>query len=410
LGTVLASSGKSLEVTDTYAEVLVARRRLLGDEHPETLGTMQFLALLYQIQARYQDSEALYTEAMETGERIHGKGHAVTLGNLQGLGILYSIQGRHEKAEPILREALARRIEYQGEDSLGAMATKMSLAIVLADLGRFEEAEKYYLEALAGRREILGDSHHATIVNMSNLGIMYAAQGRFAEAEPLITEAVRNSEVHLGTRSHAASFARMALAVLHSKRGNLAVGDPLFRDLSTDFEQVFGNTFFGTLRFMEEMTEFYLSSGREEEARSALEKLIALSRNLATAPDADPGAKAAFAWLLLNCEPVTMRDPETALRFAREADEMTGHRDPDYLDTLALAYFATGQRNLALETSERALELLPPEASYLRPEIEGRRAVFEAGLHRGNEAGSDDFELTWSYPLTKANYEHSCHY
>jgi serine/threonine protein kinase/tetratricopeptide (TPR) repeat protein len=410
LGQVLASSGKSLEVTDLYAEVLAARRRLLGDENPETLGTMYFVALLYQIQARYQDSEALYTEAMETGERIHGEGHPVTLANLQGLGILYSIQGRHEKSEPILREVLAKQIEYQGEDELRTMAAKMSLAIVLADLGKFAEAEKYYLEALAGRRRILGDSHHTTIVNMSNLGIMYATQGRFAEAEPMITEAVRNSELYLGKNSHATAFARTALTVLHGEKGNQAVADPLYRQLIMDSEEIFGYTFFGTLRAMEEATDYYLRTGREEEARATLDNLIAMSRNLATKPGADPGAKSAFAWLLLNCEPAPMRDPETALRFAREADQMTGHRDPDYLDTLALAYFANGQPDLALETSKRALDLLPQGSERLRKEFEERHAVYEAAQDGGNEAGSGDYELAWSYSLTKSNYVHSCHY
>ena len=89
------------------------------------------------------------------------------------------------------------------------------------------------------------------------------------------------------------------------------------------------------------------------------------------------------AWQLLTCEPPELQNPEQALPFALEANELTSHANPSFLDTLALAYHRTGDTARALETQKRALELLPPGESPLRKELEARLAEFEAA--RTNE-------------------------
>jgi Tfp pilus assembly protein PilF len=66
------------------------------------------------------------------------------------------------------------------------------------------------------------------------------------------------------------------------------------------------------------------------------------------------------AWMLATDPDPAVRDPEAALRLALRADELTGHRDPTVLDTLATAHAAAGQYDRARELTERALALGPP--------------------------------------------------
>ena len=87
----------------------------------------------------------------------------------------------------------------------------------------------------------------------------------------------------------------------------------------------------------------------------------------------------------LTCEPADLRDPETALRLARDACDMTDNANPGYLDTLALAQHLTGDTPAAIETEKKALSLLPPDAPG-RGDYEAALARFEAALKEADAA------------------------
>ena len=87
----------------------------------------------------------------------------------------------------------------------------------------------------------------------------------------------------------------------------------------------------------------------------------------------------------MTCEPADLRDPETALRLARDACAMTDNANPIYLDTLALAQHLTGDTPAAVETEKKALSLLPPDAPG-RGDYEAAFARFEAALKKARAA------------------------
>jgi len=87
----------------------------------------------------------------------------------------------------------------------------------------------------------------------------------------------------------------------------------------------------------------------------------------------------ALAWGLLTCEDKKLRDPAEALKLAKKANGMTGHKNPGFLDTLALAYFENKRTKEAIETQRKAISLLPKRASAdMRKEMEKRLKQFEA--------------------------------
>jgi thiol-disulfide isomerase/thioredoxin len=66
------------------------------------------------------------------------------------------------------------------------------------------------------------------------------------------------------------------------------------------------------------------------------------------------------AWLIVNPEAKKKPDPvliKLALQAAQHADEETEHKEPGVADTLARAYFLSGDAAKALETQERAVKL-----------------------------------------------------
>ncbi len=95
--------------------------------------------------------------------------------------------------------------------------------------------------------------------------------------------------------------------------------------------------------------------------------------------DADAATLNRTARELLTIEPQSLRDPQAALGFAIRANELTNHRSPNYLDTLALDYQLTGDRPKAIETWHRALDLFP-ERHKDRAEVADRLSECKRAL------------------------------
>jgi tetratricopeptide (TPR) repeat protein len=134
---------------------------------------------------------------------------------------------------------------------------------------------------------------------------------------------------------------------------------------SPDYERYYlfaivrGSRFFNTLS---DSSDFRRAPG----ATLLLKRFLALSRSMANSPDASAAALKEASWLLLNCKPADLRDPEAALRFAGRAVELTRERDPESFNTLALAYEGIRDHEKALLYRKRALALLTELATLLR--------------------------------------------
>ena len=64
-----------------------------------------------------------------------------------------------------------------------------------------------------------------------------------------------------------------------------------------------------------------------------------------------------LARLLATLAPAEGGDPVRAVTLARQACELTGNRDANSLDTLAVAYAANGRFNDAIATTQKAMNL-----------------------------------------------------
>jgi hypothetical protein len=78
---------------------LETRRRLLGDDHPDTLSSMSLLGSLLEIQGKPNEAEPLLSDSLERRRRVLGRDHPDTLQSLNMLGSLWHGQGKLNKAE-----------------------------------------------------------------------------------------------------------------------------------------------------------------------------------------------------------------------------------------------------------------------------------------------------------------------
>jgi len=116
------------------------------------------------------------------------------------------------------------------------------------------------------------------------------------------------------------------------------------------------------------------------EARAVTSRGLAITRDLAKREDATPDELSEYAETFLTCEPADLRDPATALRFAKASVAKSGGTDSENLDILADAYFQNHDPDDAVATERKALSLLPAvnPPSPLRRRLERNLAKYKA--------------------------------
>ncbi len=82
---------------------------------------------------------------------------------------------------------------------------------------------------------------------------------------------------------------------------------------------------------------------------------VVLRQAAQRAPD-DPGIANKLALLLATSDVSSIRDPVEAVRIMLRVDEVTGGKDPEYLETLAIAYAATEDYEAAARAVNNALD------------------------------------------------------
>ena len=87
--------GDSFVQAIQYGQALVAHReRVLGETHPDTLGSRSNLAAAYEAAGRLAEAMPLYERTLADCERVLGESHPDTLGSRNNLARAYRAAGR----------------------------------------------------------------------------------------------------------------------------------------------------------------------------------------------------------------------------------------------------------------------------------------------------------------------------
>ena len=183
LASVLTGQYKNKEAEQLYRQVFILRDKILGPQHPDTLGTLNNLAVVLKNQARYNEAEHIYRQALESQETVLGREHPSTLITLSNLASVLNQLHKFEHTEQLFREILVRMERVLGNEHPHTLNSMDNLALVLSSQGKFEEAEVIHRQTLMSRETILGRKHPDTLVSRRNLVSLLNSQGRHEEAE-----------------------------------------------------------------------------------------------------------------------------------------------------------------------------------------------------------------------------------
>ncbi len=185
----------------------------LGPEHPDTLASVNNLAILYQAQGRYGEAEPLFQRALGAREKVLGPEHPNTLISINNLALIYQAQGRYGEAEPLYQRALAASDKVLGPEHPQTLASVNNLAELYRVQGRYGEAEPLHQRALGASEKVLGPEHPQTLASVNNLAALYETQGRYGEAEPLYQRALAGREKVLGPEHPDTTTTQLSYAV-----------------------------------------------------------------------------------------------------------------------------------------------------------------------------------------------------
>jgi non-specific serine/threonine protein kinase/serine/threonine-protein kinase len=332
--------------------------RVLGDDHPDTLASLNNLAVLYEAEGNYDKAEPIFARVLDIKSRILGEENPETLTAMNNLGLLYHARGRFKEAEPLLWRAYQLRRRQFGEENADTLASMNNLALLYEAQGRYSAAEPLLAATLELRQRLLGDDHPNTLTSTSNLGNLYRTIGRLDLAEKLISTAFEHRRRVLG-ESHPDTLASMgSLALLYSARHQFEKAEPLFKQLLDDRSRELGDSHPQTLATMTNLGLVYESLGEFAKAEPLLSQ-AADGRAKALGPEHPDSLMALNNLGVLY---LTMRQQDKAEPlFTRALEAQRRTLGPDHPATrqtegnLVRAYEARGEFSKAEELLTKSL-------------------------------------------------------
>jgi non-specific serine/threonine protein kinase/serine/threonine-protein kinase len=294
------------------------RERALGRDHPDTLGTMNSLAVLYWVQGRYDEAEPLFVATIAASQRVLGHDHPSTLASMHNLATLYNNRGLYDKAEPLFLETLEKHQQVLGMDHPNTLGSMNNLAFLYSVQGRYAEAEPLFLETLEAEKRALGDDDPDTLGTMSDLAALYTHQGRYDEAEPLLLEAFENQRRVLGD-DHPDTLGTMNhLAALLVDQRRFDEAEPLLLETLEIQTRVLGSDHPVTLSSTHLLGELYANTERLERAGALLHQV--LRRRLQVLGEKHPDIGESYYGL--GCLAAALATYDEALDYLRRAADL----------------------------------------------------------------------------------------
>jgi tetratricopeptide (TPR) repeat protein len=169
----------------------------------------------------YPAAEPLLRRAHEVCERVLGPEHPDTLGSVNNLAHLLVIRGDYAGAQPLYERVLEARERMLGPEHHDTLISVNKLALLLLDMGRFGEAEPLLRRSMEGRRKTLGPDHPNTANGVAGyaMGLMHLKRDDEAAAHAReALEIWQRSGTHEDSRSGKAHWVLGTVAVRHGDR------------------------------------------------------------------------------------------------------------------------------------------------------------------------------------------------
>jgi tetratricopeptide (TPR) repeat protein len=190
------------EAVAVLLPVIQEIERTRGPEDTYLVKHFDLLALIYSAMKKEADAEPLWRRSYEIRRKNLGADHQEAIGSGDKLAQSLVAQGKYAEAEPLLRKSLAHREAYYGADHDGIMASLNHLAELFLAQKKYAEAETFAGRAVKIGRSKIGLMPASYADSMRDLGAVYAGQEKYEDALPLYDAAVKSKVRLLPDQPH----------------------------------------------------------------------------------------------------------------------------------------------------------------------------------------------------------------
>ena len=269
------SAGDLGRAIPLYEQTLADCARVLGEDHPDTLTSRNNLASAYRDAGDLGRAIPLYEQTLADRRRVLGEDHPDTLTSRNNLAYAYRDAGDLGRAIPLYEQTLADQRRVLGEDHPDTLTSRNNLAYAYRDAGDLGRAIPLYEQTLADRRRVLGEDHPDTLTSRNNLAYAYQAAGDLGRAIPLYEQTLADRRRVLGEDHPRTLTSRNNLAYAYRDAGDLGRAIPLFEQTIADCARVLGEDHPSTLTSRNNLASAYRDAGDLGRAIPLFEQTLA---------------------------------------------------------------------------------------------------------------------------------------
>jgi eukaryotic-like serine/threonine-protein kinase len=272
--------GLNAQAAVQFQRALDLDRRVLGNEHPDTLAVAKSLGQAYYQVGKFPQAEAVLVPAVEVSRRKLGTSNSLTRDAMSALGLVYVAEAKYELARPLLTDALEIQRRLSGAENPLTFDMEANLARLYFMQGNMAETERLLDLAMQGARDTLGPDHPLTLQLMNNLSLVYQDQFRFTETEGLLSHVLEARRRELGPEHPSTLIATQNLASLYAAEGRYSQAEPLFQQALDGSRRVLGPEHPKTLGEMANLASLYTAVMRYSDATPLIENAVNVSRRV----------------------------------------------------------------------------------------------------------------------------------
>ncbi len=187
---ILDGLGEYALAEEGHRKLLRLRRKVLGPNHQDVATSLGNLASTLEAQEKFTEAEAFYRQALKIKRFHYGDLHLETALTLGNLGNLQQQQGENVAALASFQEALAINRQILGEGALDVAILSRRTALLMAKLGQTQEAEQRFREAMAIFDQAEPEYPVWRSALRNDTAQLLIEQGLYAEAMPLLRASV----------------------------------------------------------------------------------------------------------------------------------------------------------------------------------------------------------------------------
>jgi serine/threonine protein kinase/Flp pilus assembly protein TadD len=258
------------------------RRRMRGDDDPNSATPWEELGKVLFYQHRLEESEQAIRTALDLNRRHRGASDPSVLFNLRDVIHLMQLQGKHEGIEPLLKHATAAARALPDEATPEIAEATHAVADALATQHRIAEAEPLYRRALELHRrvEASGVIRRDQIVTLRDYALLLEMVHRWDEAEALEREALALCRRRYGDL-HEDTLLAMAGLLSKLRGGNrLEEAEALARESTALACQLHGEHSPTAVSHTGNLATILRLRGKPEEAIELFTKTVAARRSI----------------------------------------------------------------------------------------------------------------------------------